>query len=253
MPTASSIPFGSRWLFWMRIAQVVSANRSFYRTFAMTPEAVVGRIFGTVGDSSRSSPTAQFLRSRSGGPRIGRQIRDRDRTAAVRRSGAARERPEIARGVSRAKEDSAGDRRHHRTQARGGSAGSREAPGGTGQSRQVALSRRGEPRFAPAASDHQPAAEAPGEAVKDEDALNLVDAARRDACGHVGHAEHASRHQPARGRDRPSRIRQSFRSTTLLERLRDGVRLSCGSAQARLARGAVRALRSAAIRACSSR
>ena len=52
--------------------------------------------------------------------------------------------------------------------------------------------------------------------VEGEKAQKLVGTARRDAGRHVGHAEHAARHQPDRGRHRPRRNGRTSRSTICL-------------------------------------
>ena len=77
-------------------------------------------------------------------------------------------------------------------------------------------------------------------------------AARRDAGRHVGHAEHAARHQPDRGRHRPRRSWSVSRSTICLT--------GCGMSSpiTRRQRGlpcawSRAAFRSTAIRVCSSR
>ena len=130
--------------------------------------------------------------------------------------------------------------RHHRAAAHRGRAGGGQAAGGTGQCRQIALSRRREPRPAPAAADACPASGAAGEGRRGREGAEAGRAARRDVGRHVGHAEHAARHQPDRGRHRPRRNRSTFPINDLLDRLRDEFTYHAQAQRADLACGPVR-------------
>ena len=90
-----------------------------------------------------------------------------------------------------------------------------EAAGGAGQCREVALSRRREPRSAPAAANARADSGAVGKNTSKANAQRRTGrTARRDVGRHVGHAEHAARHQPDRGRHRPRRNRRIFPIST---------------------------------------
>ena len=127
--------------------RVVSANRSFYRTFALTREETVGRPLGFVEDGDLGIPGLRGL-PRSGPGRAagsGRRLRGRGRTPAAWAPPSAAERAEDPRWAAGRTQDPAGDRRHHRTQAGDRGVGGGQAGGRAGQSRQVAVSRRRQP------------------------------------------------------------------------------------------------------------
>ena len=126
--------------------RVVSANRSFYRIFALAPEETVGRMLGLAGDwPPGNSGAARLPRSGPGRARSGRGLRGRDRAPAARAPAPAAERPRNPRWAAGRTQDPAGDRRHHRTQAGDRGVGSRQAGGRAGQSRQVAIPCRRQP------------------------------------------------------------------------------------------------------------
>ena len=85
-----------------------------------------------------------------------------------------------------------------------------------------------------------------------EEALEAGRAARRDGCGHVGHAEHAARHQPDRSGHRSRRDGQ-FPDRRSARPIKGRVHLPRASAKPCPPCRPVRPIRSTAIRVCSSR
>ncbi len=160
---------------------------------------------------------------------------------------------EIRDGPRGRTQDPAGDRRHHRAQAGGRGAGGRQARGRAGQSRQVALSRRRQPRSAPAVADASACCRACWRRrSRTKSALRLVGRLDETRKRDVGHAGHASRHQPARGRDRPPRDGR-FPDQCGARSAAHPVHLSRGGAVASAGASSPAASACAAIRACSSR
>ena len=200
------------------------------------PEETVGRLLALAGDwPPGNSGAARLPRSGPRRARSSRGLRDRDRAPAARAAAPAAQCAGDPRRAARGTQDPAGDRRHHRAQAGDRGAGGRQARGRAGQSRQVAVSCRRQPRSAPAAADDQPAARDVGEEGQGRRHLAAGRQARRDRERDVGHAGHAPRHQPARGRDRPPRDGR-FPDQCGARAAAHPVRLSCGGASPRMAR-----------------
>ena len=118
---------------------VISASSSFYRVLSVKPEELIGRYLLAAGDHLNVPALREFL--------VSIQARGTTITAqdVEMELGIFDERSRAARGAFSKTQDPGGDRRRHRGEARGQSAGGREIRGGTGQHRQVALSRGRQP------------------------------------------------------------------------------------------------------------
>ena len=188
--------------------RVVSANRSFYGMFAL--EAAEDRRKAARRPSPVIIPAAPGLRAFLDRVRAELSVEDHEIEIELPTLGRrmlllnARKDP---RGASGQAQDPAGDRRHHRAQARRGGAGRRQA-----QAEQANL---GKSRFLAAASHdlRQPLQTMSllqgilAKKVTDEDRPRAGRRLDETLGAMSGHAEHAARHQPARGRDRPPRDR----------------------------------------------
>ena len=125
--------------------RVISASSSFYRVLFGQARRTHRAIPPGCRRSSRCArasripgldPSPRHHHHRSGG---------RDGIARLGTAGIFDQRSRAARGAFSKTQDPGGDRRRHRGEARGQGAGGREIRGGTGQCRQVALSRGRQP------------------------------------------------------------------------------------------------------------
>ena len=159
--------------------------------------------------SRRSCRVARVPRTGAGRGVACRRLRGGDRSSGGRPpAAAAAQRPQaVGWGAGRA-QGPAGVRRHHRAQARGRGAGLRQAGGRAGQSGQVPVPGRRQPRPPSALADAEFPAGHPGEEDHRQSGSRPGRPARRNRQRDVGNAGYAVGHQPARSRDRPPRDRR---------------------------------------------
>ena len=163
--------------------RVISASRSFYRSFSVKPEETVGRQLGAVNDRHLDVPAMRaFLeRLQAGETQIKDYEIEIDLPSTGRRSllvntREIRRQPLAERQILVSLEDVT---ERHRVAA---SVGSSQAAGGPGQSREIAISRRRQPRPPSAAANHRPVPGHPGEETQGRGHVEAGRQARRDPC-----------------------------------------------------------------------
>ena len=253
IPTASSRPFASRLWFSMTTFGSFPPVELFHETFGAKREDAVGQtVLAARAPCTSTIPVCAYssIASRPGEGNIEDYEIELDLPPLPGRRSLLAGGPRAATGPSAGRKilvtiDDITERKRESEALEVA-----KSAGGTGQSRKVALSGRRQSRFAPAAANPQPSARDIGEVDQGRRRLGADPQARRAARGHVGHVEHAARHQPAGSRNRQPGDR-GLSDRCLLERLRPNspiTRQTNGSTGA-WSRAAHRAERSAAARA----